>query len=39
MIIWNLLGDGEMAQQVKVRAIKPGYLSSIPGTHMAEGEN
>jgi hypothetical protein len=33
----NLRG-GEMAQQVKVFYAEPGYLSSIPGTHMMEGE-
>lgn len=29
----------EMAQQVKVPAIKPGDLSLIPGTSTMEGEN
>lgn len=29
----------ERAQQEKGLAAKPGYLSSIPRTHMVEGEN
>lgn len=28
-----------MTQQVKALATKPDELSSIPGTHMREGEN
>jgi len=30
--------SGEKAQWVKVLATKPDDLSSIPGTHMVEGE-
>lgn len=30
---------GEMAQPVKGAALKPDYLSSIPGTHMVERQN
>lgn len=32
-------GAGKMAQQVKVLAAKPYFLSSIPAAHMVEGEN
>ena len=31
-------GDGEMAQRVKTLADVSQDLSSIPGTHMVEGE-
>lgn len=32
-------GSGKMAQWVKILAAKPDNLSSIPGTHVVEGEN
>ena len=32
-------GTAEMAQWVKMLAIKPEILSLMPGTHLVEGEN
>jgi len=33
------LGDGEMAQWVKVLVDETDNLNSVPGTHMVEGDN
>lgn len=38
MLIPNLLGNGDVAQQEKVLATKPEDLSSVPGVHMVGGE-
>lgn len=35
----KVTGAGEMAQQVKALAAKPGNLNLITGTHIVEGEN
>lgn len=39
MLIPNLPGDGDVAQQEKVLPTKPEDLSLIPGVHMMGGEN
>lgn len=39
--VWHLKyapGVNEMGQQVQTTAVKPDILSSIPGSHMMEGD-
>lgn len=39
MLLKELMGAGKMAQYTRALAAKSDDLSSIPGTHVVEGEN